>query len=185
MNVACDTCTMPRQSRDAKPPWKFYDFCVNRCTNFNASLIFGLATPIELYTFDKKPPWFSNQSSLKVYWNGWHLCQRGAWTLLKRTTPMPNRSGCVAGWTTTRCGPERAKVNCTMPQWAPEPIGMQPVAPRSHVQSLYAVKVRRHNSWSRGPLSCIQGMWFTQCKFHRRSHRVRITEIYNIVVHAN
>ena len=45
-------------------PWKLYDFCVNRCTNFNASLIFGLATPIELYTFDRNlpdsqtnPPW--------------------------------------------------------------------------------------------------------------------------------
>ena len=39
-------------------------FCVNRCTNFNASLIFGLATPIELYTFERNlpdfqtnPPW--------------------------------------------------------------------------------------------------------------------------------
>ena len=45
-----------------KPPWKLYDFCANRCTNFNASLIFGLT--IELYTFDKNlpdsqtnPPW--------------------------------------------------------------------------------------------------------------------------------
>ena len=45
-------------------PWKLYDFCVNRCTNFNISLIFGLATPIELYTYDRNlpdsqtnPPW--------------------------------------------------------------------------------------------------------------------------------
>ena len=35
---------------------KLCDFCVNRCTNFNASLIFGLATPIELYTFDRNLP---------------------------------------------------------------------------------------------------------------------------------
>ena len=36
--------------------------------------------------------------------------------------------------------------------------------------SEYAVKVRRHNSWSHGPLSWIPGMWFTQCKFRNLQH---------------
>ena len=40
---------------------------------------------------------------------------------------------------------------------------------------VYAVKVRRHRSWSRGPLSWIPGMWFTLCQFHRRRHSFRIT----------
>ena len=30
----------------------------------------------------------------------------------------------------------------------------------------YAVKVKRHRPWSRGPLSWIPGMWFTLCQFH-------------------
>ena len=37
-------------------PRKLYDFCVNRCTNFNASLIFGLTTLNELYTYDRNLP---------------------------------------------------------------------------------------------------------------------------------
>ena len=55
----CQTSLILREA-----PCKLYDICVNRFTNFNASLIFGLATPIELYTFDKNltdsqtnPPW--------------------------------------------------------------------------------------------------------------------------------
>ena len=39
----------------------------------------------------------------------------------------------------------------------------------------YAVKVRRHKHWSRGPLSWIPGIWFTLCKFHRRWHSFCIT----------
>ena len=31
--------------------------------------------------------------------------------------------------------------------------------------AIYAVKVRRHRSWSRGPLSWIPEMWFTLCQF--------------------
>ena len=42
-------------------------------------------------------------------------------------------------------------------------------------KSLYAVKVRRHKPWSRGPLSWIPGMWFTLCQFHSRWHSLRIT----------
>ena len=30
---------------------------------------------------------------------------------------------------------------------------------------IYAVKVRRHKPWSRGPLSWIPGMWLTICQF--------------------
>ena len=58
--------------RDAKPPWesgRLPENCMISVwiavhTNVNASLIFGLATPIELYTFDwnlpdsqANPPW--------------------------------------------------------------------------------------------------------------------------------
>ena len=54
---------------------------------------------------------------------------------------------------------------------------------------VYAVKVRRHTPWSRGPLSWIPGMWFTLCQFRlsisfvtaQSSHN---SEIYNIGVHA-
>ena len=35
-------------------------------------------------------------------------------------------------------------------------------APQGEV---YAVKVKRHKAWSRGPLSWIPGMWFTLCQF--------------------
>ena len=53
----------------------------------------------------------------------------------------------------------------------------------------YAVKVRRHTPWSRGPLSWIPGMWFTLCQFRlsiliataQSSHN---SEIYDIGVHA-
>ena len=53
----------------------------------------------------------------------------------------------------------------------------------------YAVQVRRHTPWSRGPLSWIPGMWFTLCQFRvsisfamaQSSHN---SEIYNIGVHA-
>ena len=55
--------------------WKLYDICVNCCTNFNASLIYGLATPIELYTFDRNlpdsqtnPPWkYIEMVSISVF----------------------------------------------------------------------------------------------------------------------
>ena len=62
VSLSLQTCQASLILREA--PWKLYDVCVNRCTNFNASLIFGLATPIELHTFDRNlpdsqtnPPW--------------------------------------------------------------------------------------------------------------------------------
>ena len=49
----------------------------------------------------------------------------------------------------------------------------------SDFNSVYAVKVRRHEAWSGGPLLWIPGMCFTLCKFrlsfHRRWHSFRIT----------
>ena len=65
--------------------------------------------------------------------------------IVKWTIPVPNQSGSVPWWTTSRCFPRRAKawtkVNRTIPWWAPErkpvpcPIGTQRVTPRSQVQS--------------------------------------------------
>ena len=54
---------------------------------------------------------------------------------------------------------------------------------------IYAVKVRRHKPWSRGPLSWIPGMWFTLCQFRlsislAMAHFSHNSKIYNIVVHA-
>ena len=49
----------------------------------------------------------------------------------------------------------------------------------------YAVKVRRHNPLSRGPLSWIPGMWFTLCQFSfAMAQSLHNSEIYNIGVHA-
>ena len=85
--------------------------------------------------------------------------QRGAWTRLTRSIPILNWSGSVPWWTTSRCGPERAKANCTMRQWMPErkpvlcPIGMQRVAHRSRMQNV-------PNGYLRGTL------WYA---FHKRT----------------
>ena len=38
---------------------------------------------------------------------------------------------------------------------------------------LYAVKVRRHKPWSRGPLSWIPGLWFTLCQFRWQHMSIR------------
>ena len=50
--------------------------------------------------------------------------QIGTWAHLKQTKPMPNWSWSVPWWTTSRCGPVRAKANLTIPPWAPERISV-------------------------------------------------------------
>ena len=58
-----------------------------------------------------------------------------------------------------------------------------------HQRPVYAVKVRRHKPWSRGPLSWIPGMLVHALSISlsisfamaQSSHN---SEIYNIVVHA-
>ena len=57
-------------------------------------------------------------------------CQRGTWTHLKLTVPVPNRSGSMPRWTTLRCGPEHAKANCTVPGCVAPTDGVQSVPNR-------------------------------------------------------
>ena len=71
-----------------------------------------------------KTPFDIIYSYSEVSLKPWHtltvLHQRGTWTHVKRTVHVPNRSGSVTERTTSRCGPECTKLNCTIPWWAPE-----------------------------------------------------------------
>ena len=121
-------------------------------------------------------PWTTQQLNLFLP-DQWPLRKQ---TVYKQATISPFQGTGLCG---LKCLTQEQIQTGDLPVKSPWSYPLSPTTPQ------YAVKVRRHTPWSRGPLSWIPGMWFTLCQFRlsisfamaQSSHN---SEIYNNGVHA-